>query len=358
MAEFDFDSEIFKNHIRLFAHRYSKKVRSEIVNSPYFKILFNYLNRFWEDRGNKKDMFSIYIDLNDFEKLELAVIVKNIDEVVTPELKTKNLIKINHRFEIIRSDWNSLKSVEARRYYSEISEDNKCLFFFGEVGIDVYINGVHEIITNTFYSPEDIARYSVKYHISEIDKVFKVYQDTVLSQQHVYSYFFAEKSNVKRIDEKLISANILRNKPEKLMRDHLRHFLNEKVKGTFSNETELISSKRRLDIHTEIEGQYYFFEIKWLGQCISDNGQSINDPYKNANERAKGGVKQTLEYIAELIEVMEFNLKTGYLIIFDARKVKDPIDYDNMSFLDEKHKPYLSNFEKIDGLILDNKHPA
>lgn len=359
MSTFNFDSKFFEDHIKKFAHNYSKQSRIDIINAPKFRILkSNYLDKFWEKRVNKRDLYTIYIDLKDIEELDLLSLSGNLNSVIINELKTNNILRVNNRFEVIESKWYSPKTTtEAREYFSNLSLNGKCVCFFGQEGVDLFINGVNEIQTNIFYSMEDFKRYSEKYHISEINKVFEIYKN-LLKEQYVYSYFFAEKATCNQVELKSSNSNIVKNKPEKLMRDHLRSFLNDRVQGTFLSENELSASKRKLDIHTEVDNQYYFFEIKWLGSSISDCGKKIVEPYPNVNDRARKGVKQTLEYIEELINVMKVNLKAGYLVIFDARQETSELDYKDMSFIEDELKKYLIYFDKFDSLILKNRHPA
>jgi len=334
-----------------------RQERTDLLNVSEFKILYSILQQFWNDRPNKSSMFFICIKESEIPKLELETVKNNLYTNISDKLKASNKLTVNSKFEILNKDNIKLRGrKKVNDYLINISKEGYCVFFFGPDGIDVYSKGINKIKFNIFYTTEDIQRYTEKYHIKEIDKIFERYQKRALSQQYVYSMFFAQKSALIQIDKKYVNRNILRNKPEQIMRDHLLDFLNEKTQHRFYKECELVASKRETDIYTEVDGELYLFEIKWLGRCISDCGTKINN--LNTHACARNGVTQTLEYMKELIDNMDIVLKCGYLVVFDARDEKTPIDYQDFSFVEDHLKKYLKIFSKIDDLLLENKHPA
>jgi len=181
----------------------------------------------------------------------------------------------------------------------------------------------------------------------------KQYQQR-LSTQLQYSAFFTEKSLLKQAG--ITKNSILRNKPEKFMRDSLFDYLKTHMKHSFFIENELSRTKRKLDIFTEVDGKFYFFEVKWLGESISACGTKISTTYDQ--KRAHDGVVQTLQYIEELINSMEEEVAAGYLVVFDARETQTVIDYKNYEFVEDQLKTYLPSFEALDQLYLKNVHSA
>jgi len=142
-----------------------------------------------------------------------------------------------------------------------------------------------------------LQRYTEKYTIEQLEQVLEVYNNQYISKQDEYSRFFETKANINKLENKN-DYYILKNSPEKFMRDNLRSYLNERMQARFQIEIELPVSKNKLDLYTEVNGGFYFIEIKWLGKSISSDGTSISSNYTDS--RARKGVIQTLEYIKEL----------------------------------------------------------
>lgn len=334
-----------------------KQERTDLLSIKEFKILHSLLNKFWNDRPNKSSLFTIIIDEYNIKNLNIPNIIDNLKTIITESLCVYNEIYVDNSFRIVKEEYVKYKDRnEVNRHFTELSENGYCVFFFGSEGVDIYVKGVHQLKVNIFYTPEDLLRFRERYHISDIKSIFELYQNRYLTKQYVYATFFAEKSTLARIDQSLTDRNILRNKPEKFMRDHLLDFLNNNTQHKFYKESELIASKRETDIYTEVDGELYLFEVKWLGRCISDCGTKITS--LNTHAYARDGVKQTLEYMYELIEIMNHTLKCAYLIVFDARYQRTPLDYRNYEFIEDKLKKYLPIFKRIDNLTLDNRHPS
>lgn len=283
--------------------------------------------------------------------------LENIEDCflgVKNELKKCTWIDLNTSLNLTSSKFydfdSSHKNIE--RDIIDCSKNNNIVFFFGDDGVDCWISGVKEKNTNIFYSYKNREEYNKKDDLSKIEKVFQKYDQSHLSKKHNYCKFFVEKY----ILNKLNSAykNILINKPEEIMRNDLCDYLNIYVKGTFNVELQL-DSERKVDIYTEYNNMYYIFEIKWLGKSINDNGDGVSTEYSHA--RARDGVKQTIDYIKEIIEKMDYRLKQGYLVVFDARDKKDDIDYQDYNNIEEDKKKYLDYFIRIDALHLDNIRP-
>lgn len=150
----------------------------------------------------------------------------------------------------------------------------------------------------------------------------------------------ANEATISQIDPQKVNKNILRNKPEHYMRDHLCNYLTEHMRYTFTIEPELGQSKRELDIYFDVCGELYFIEIKWLGISINDDGSGFSTKYTDS--RARDGVIQTLEYIEELMNTSEKSLRHGYLAVYDARDDQPPIDFKDYSFVNSNFDTYNS----------------
>ncbi|KMY33746.1 hypothetical protein ACZ11_01305 [Lysinibacillus xylanilyticus] len=332
-----------------------RQAKSTVINHPKFKILSsNYLEKYWMNRVNKKNLFTIYIKESCLDKLDFKKIKSNLDTVIQNTLHTSNFLEVNENFEVLLSENHFFKDTqEAKGYLKSKSEEGYCVFFFGPVGVDAFVKGESVTDLNFFYSNEDVERFYEKGDISSIKDVLRSYQNHCLRKQFEYSRFFVDKGTIDKLG---FGNNTLVNKPEKFMRDHLRNFLAERIRHTFRIEMELEATKRELDIYTEAEGESYFFEIKWLGKSINQERDKISVNYADA--RAREGVKQTLEYIEELVEVMGANVRAGYLVIFDAREEKKEIDFQGFSNVDDNLKEYMELFDIMPPLNLSNVHPS
>lgn len=325
-----------------------------LINSAVYKIFRNnFLQKFWDEFHTTHCLFSIYIEENTFYNLDLSHIENNWKESILNILATSNCIKINNKIEIIQHERiQETKTAQVKQHLKELSH-NSIVFFFGENGIDTIFHRENREEQNFFYTAADLNSFSQRKDISQIEEVLKNYQNTKLNKQLHYSYFFAEKSTLNQLNLP-VSKYILKNKPEKYMRDHLTEFLNENMKHSFFIETELSSSKKELDIYTEVDGEFYFFEIKWLGVCIHKNGNTTSTTYTDS--RAREGVTQTLEYIKELSEDMSQNIKFGFLVVFDAREQNKEIDYQDLNFIKDELKEYSSLLQIPPKLNLTNMH--
>lgn len=74
--------------------------------------------------------------------------------------------------------------------------------------------------------------------------------------------------------------------------------------------------------------------------------------------RARSGVTQTLEYIKKLMNSTKKGLRHGYLAIYDARDVKNDIDFEEYYFVREELKKYMQNFSILKIIPLEKTHPA
>lgn len=362
----DFKNPEFQKLIKDKAREIVDQSKNAILDNTNYQILVNnYLNNFWLNRGDRKDMFVFEISEKDMFELELDKVENSLKTIITDKLKTHSFIKVDKEFKIVNSKSMSFsKTQEARESLAEESKKKKIIFFFGEKGVTKFIEG-DEKGENIFLTPQDRINNFEKFKLEDIKEAFIKYKNTHLTKQNNYIKFFVDKTTLSKVygASAKLKNNLLRNSPEKYLRDDLIDFLNTNVQGTFNREMQLLSSKKPIDIHTESkpDGQLIFFEVKWLGVCIDkgkDKESSKSYEGAKANYRVTEGVVQTLEYIEEVVTNMARDLKCGYLIIFDARNTKTPLEY-NDAKIPVKHQLYYTDkFGKIDDLHLDNKHPS
>lgn len=356
MINFRLSPEMLKDIISL-----NKEVVLETISSPNLepekiKILkTKYLVPLFDSTDTKDRTFTLLLSKDSLNSINYDLSFKDFKSKIIGEVcKGHNILTLSNTLDIICSDTTLYSSTpEAISNYRTLSHDN-FVFFFGDK-LDTFING-HTEHLNTFYCDADIQRYKEKYTIEQLQDVLDIYSRTYLIRQDEYSRFFENKAILDKLPNKN-NYYLLKNKPEKFMRDHLRYFLNENMQARFQIEVELPKTKRELDLSTEVNGKFYFLEIKWLGKSVNNTCTDIsNTVYED--KRAREGVKQTLEYIKELKEATTNNVQCGHLVIFDARLIKKPIDYKNYSFLDSDLTEYMDYLNIYDKLYLDNTHPC
>lgn len=326
-------------------------------NENYQLLLKGSLYPFWEARINKQACFCLYISDAELAQMDFSNVNQNLSEVNTA-VATNNAIRIGSEGQIIETQYHeNVTTKDAKVFLSELSK-NYYVFFFGEDGITRYANGRALEDNNIFYSHSDRMRYMKKKDISHIEEVICEYTNSYLTQQVNYMAFLADNPTIRQISngQRFISQNIVKNKPEHFMRDQLRQYLTDHMQYTFTIEPELGQSKRELDIYFDVKGELYFIEIKWLGKAINDRGDGLTKPYGPA--RVKEGVVQSLEYIEELTNTSETNLRCGYLAVYDCRDNKTPIDIADVSFVEPKLQPYIQLFNFLPIINVQKRHPA
>ncbi len=333
-----------------------EQIKSEFMQPEKIRLINKkYCDDLWSQIDTAKDTFIILLPQDKLDAVSLEREFEDLKSEIVELLKCGyNKFTVNNEFIIkYKSTSTYTDTHEAFSDYKKLSYSN-IVFFFGNKALDVFINGNTEHY-NTFYCATDLQKYTEKYKIEELDKVLELYNNRYISKQSEYSRFFEAKANIDR----LVNKNdyyILKNSPERFMRDNLRSYLNEHMQARFQVEIELPVSKNKLDLYTEVDGRFYFIEIKWLGKSINSKGTDISCSYTDS--RARNGIIQTLEYIRELKVNTDNNVKCGMLVVFDARKKKKKIDYKDYSFLSDKLNEYITYLRVFDKIHLSNLHPC
>ena len=345
MTDFDFSYEDVSRIIAL------SKEKIE-TNEKYLLLSKGVLKRFWEAQINHKILFAIILPVDLLDLIDFKTFENTFNSQIQPLLTNSNFIRIDEKGKATFSDsidWNREKIKEKLRFESETNY----VFFFGVNGITRFSNGNEMDDVNIFYTPEEFSLYSMKKDISHIEEVINEYASKHIVKPINSTIFFANEAELNQLKPEFHKMNILRNRPEDLMQDHLYEYLQEHMKGTFSKENELDCSKRRADIYFDNRGDFYFIEIKWLGCSVNDKG---NDITKFTDTRARDGVIQALEYIAELTETTEKSLRCGYLLIFDARDDKKEIDFNDYKFIPHRLVKYHKQFKLLRTIPLSKKY--
>jgi hypothetical protein len=335
--------------------RIVKASKSTVENDRRYQMLNKgFLQKIWDGQINHQILFSIAISPADLDKIEFENLYDNLINSIRSTAEV-NYIKVDNVGKTIDKKYIEGDTLEIKKRLQELSI-NDYIFFFGEQGITQFINGRAVEDNNIFYSRIDRIRFMEKKDISKIDEVMENYAKQNVTQQVNYMCFFADNSVIRQINPQKVNENILRNKPEHYMRDHLCNYLTEHMRYTFTTEPELGQSKRELDIYFDVCGELYFIEVKWLGISVNDNGTGFSTKYTDS--RARDGVIQTLQYIEELMNTSEKSLRHGYLAVYDAREKQTPIDFKGYSFVNDNLKKYLPYFSVLKVINLNKRHPA
>ena len=325
------------------------------TNEKYRLLYRGIFQRFWDAQEKHDCFFSIVVPVSVVQNIDFSNFEKTLKKEIQPLLHLNDFIVINEfgnctKKELLEGNREQIKERLRRESH------NNYVFFFGEFGITRFLNGNEIDDKNIFYTIEEHKQYTMKKDISQFSEVLEEYETQYLTKQVNYMKFFAENSILKQAGIQNLQSNVLKNKPEHYMRDDLCQYLNDHMKSTFSVEGELSQSKRKMDIYFEKNGYFYFIEIKWLGQSINDDGTGISTEYSDS--RARDGVVQTYEYIEELLNTKERNLRCGYLLIYDARNIKKEIDYQNFNFLNDSLKKHCQYFSCLEPIKLTKRHAA
>ena len=236
--------------------RIVKASKSTVENNKKYQMFHKgFLQKIWDAQINHQILFSLAISPNDLDKIEF----ENLHDSLINSIRSTaevNYIKVDNVGKIIETKYLEGNTFEIKKSLQELSS-NDYIFFFGEKGITRYINGIVVEENNIFYSHEDRIKFMEKKDISQINEVMENYARQNITQQVNYMCFFADKATISQIDPQKVNKNILRNKPEHYMRDHLCNYLTEHMRYTFTIEPELGQSKRELDIYFDVCGELY-----------------------------------------------------------------------------------------------------
>lgn len=322
----------------------------DVIEILYERILQD----FWNKQLNKRNLFSLIISNEMLGYINLSVFPEKL-KLLESEIRENNFIRLDENCNIIEKKYLTGNSFKIREILISESKKN-CVFFFGEEGLELYQNGKAEEGKNFFYSHEDRMRFLKKKDISQLETVLEEYSTQFITQQVNYMCIFADNPTLRQIDPSLVKRNILKNKPEHLMRDQLCQYLTDHMQYTFNVEVELSQSKKRNDIYFDVRGELYFIELKWIGVSINDAGTGLSTSF--GDDRVREGVVQTLDYIKELLQTSEKSLRTGYLLVYDAREEKKDIDLNKYDFVKPDLKEFLSMFKYLKPIPLTKTHAA
>ena len=354
---FDFGSEEFKSQLKRKSNEIGERLSNKIIDSPSFLLIRNLLK-------SASDSFSV----NDYHCItisesEFIALSGDLDEKVSALFKHSSFInhyhvEIDHDLNVIGSDDNipSRDNNEVRRFYTDLSKNQVVIFDGGD---------------NIFYTQEAADSYKRKKKANELENVLEDYR-VHLRHRDTYEKFFITRSmldiladslKIAKVEEKRFkkeNSHLLFNKPESRFRDDLYFYLKSEMQAIINRE-DYQDDENRLDISVmdNFGTGIYLLEIKWIGKSISDDDKGFGVEYSPTPHRVKKWVNQTVGYIKQKSDE-HANIKTGYLVVFDARLSNATTEYDQMiseNVLEEDLKPFFYRFKKINDFRVKNITP-
>ena len=283
-------------------------------------------------KNEERDFRLILISKDDLLHLSPDASEKAYAMFRQPEFLTNRTIYVDSCLAIqnCNNDPFPIGDNNARRYFASLTNTDLVAFHISpNATVNYFING-KDYGDGIFYTREALNSYEELKTIEHLEEVLKDYR-IVLSHQDTYLKFFVDKTGLRALHrlsksteaiDKFISSNkhLLKNKPEYLFQEDIRNYIKQHMKVVVSREL-ILEDLDRLDIELmdEVGNDLYFIEIKWVGESIGPDGDSVPTKFDACPRIRPNAVKQVVGYIDELLQENQ-NLKIGYLAVFDARK--------------------------------------
>ena len=367
----DFDNASFRSEILSVKDRVEQLAAEPILDTLTFKLLRSLIMSEMA-KSPDIDLKSISISTEDFNELP-----DDLDRQVKQLFSSADFIRnrhivINSQFSIIavNNEEFAKDSSQAIQMYCEASRDDRIIFLLArDSELSYFING--HSYGALFATAADLALYKRKKTVDELDQVFEDYRNIHITDSNNYQKFFVSLTELKSLHEDLqsdlsvgnfIEANkhLVKNKPENYFRDDLLGYLQDVMRARVSKEFTL-NDDDRIDILVQDEAGLgiYFIEVKWVGTSIHHLGKKIGSTFSPSPKVIPDGYKQTVRYIKELAD-LSYNVKLGYLVVFDARRENmagDTGDGRSSDMLEDSYKGYERQFRKVADFRVINKKP-
>ncbi len=324
--------------------------------------------------NNFNDFKAILIEKEEIKNLPSDFYLALERQLNLEDSVVSNFIYLNRDLAIIKKERNfsyNSDSETARKHYRTLSLKYIVFLLQPEHNVSLFIDG-EDYIQGIFLTPKDIQSYIAKKSIADLPLLLDEYR-LHLKKRDTYSKFFISKSHLKSLRHDLQSdlaedkfiheyRHLLENTPEDRFREDLRYFLQSRLKANLLAKEYILQNFRRLDIFIIDESGFelYLVEVKWVGECISNDGKRISNTSFDEKDICPAAVIQSVKYIHQLA-LEKKNIKLGFLVVFDARKnqnLNDTCNNFNQSILDEDDKKYFSRFKKIPDFKVENLHPS
>lgn len=367
----DFDNVSFRNDILRVKELVEQQAAEPLLETITFKLLRSLIISEMA-KSPDVDMKSISISKSDFEQLP-----DDLDEQVKSLFATDAFIKNRHievddqlKIKAVNNEEFANDSSQAIQMYCESSRDGNVVFLLSrDNSLSYFINGHN--YGALFATANDLALYKRKKTVDELEQVFDDYRSHHITDRNNYQKFFVSLTELRSLHKDLkstlsekdfIEANkhLVKNKPENSFRDDLLGYLQDVMRARVSKEFTL-NDDDRIDILVQDEAGLgiYFIEVKWVGTSIHYSGKQLGSTYTPNPYVVPEGYQQTIKYINKLTD-MSYNVKQGYLVVFDARKEDfsgDTGDGRKSDMIDPSYRNYDRLFRKVPDFRIVNKKP-
>lgn len=349
-----------------------RRTSDGIQETPQFQRL---LTLFKESRRkySEKDFRLIIISKEDLHALCQDADVKVQYLFRHSDFLTNRTVAVNSELLIVDKNNAAFPADnnDARRYFASLSLNTPDTIVFHiapNATVNYFISG-NDYGNGVFYTLEAQQLYEERKTIEQLSEVLDDYR-ICLTHQDTYLKFFVDKAGLHALHkltkskegiDNFISGHkhLLRNKPETLFHEDIRNYIKQHMRVVVSKEV-VLENQDRLDIELTNEdgNDLYFIEIKWVGESIGPNGDSISTKYDAHPRIQPDAVRQVVGYIDELLKE-DKNIKIGYLVVFDARKEDmedtgaDIIESD----VPENIRQHFHRFQKLPDFRVKNINP-
>ena len=367
----DFDNAAFRDEILSVKERVERQAAEPLLETITFKLL---RSLFISEMAKSPDVDikSVSISRSDFDNLP-----DDLDEQVKALFASDAFIKNRHievdsqlKVKAINNEEFAFGSSQAIQMYCELSRNGNVIFLLSRDNpLSYFINGHN--FNALFATANDLALYKRKKTVDELDLVFEDYRNHHITDSNNYQKFFVSLTELRSLHKDLdsilsekdfIEANkhLVKNRPESYFRDDLLGYLQDVMRARVSKEFTLNDDDRN-DILVQDEAGLgiYFIEVKWVGTSIHHTGKKIGTPFNPDPKIVPEGYRQTIKYIKKLTD-LSYNVKLGYLVVFDARKEDAPgdtCDGRRSDMLEDEFKDYERLFRKVPDFRVVNKKP-
>ncbi|PTB96343.1 hypothetical protein C9994_07805 [Marivirga lumbricoides] len=242
-------------------------------------------------------------------------------KLIDPEEFTQILKKID--LSVINTFYVNLKGYDAARpedgNFIENPRSNALSLFCKENALSAFrVKGRSvTIFSSDGQFIDDIQNVNTSKSAGHITHLLEPIENySLLLKRHFKEDLLKEKTVAYWEKGRSPGSHQLVKKPEEVFNRALFRFLRDNVlMCSVLPEAHLEGGRDTIDIKVKNDetGLTYLFEIKWLGTCGTGSYGNI---------RANVGLKQIDIYVSESTEKV-----VGVLIIYDARKIKNPITY-------------------------------
>lgn len=367
----DFDNVSFRNEILGVKDRVERQAAEPLLETITFKLLRSLIISEMS-KSPDVDMKSISINKSDFEQLP-----DDLDEQVKALFASDAFIKNRHivvdsqlNIKAVNNEEFAKDSSQAIQMYCESSRDGNVVFLLSrDNSLSYFVNGHN--YGALFATADDLALYKRKKTVDELEQVFEDYRNHHITDSNNYQKFFVSLTELRSLhkdlkstlsEKEFIEANkhLVKNKPESYFRDDLLGYLQDVMRARVSKEFTL-NDDDRIDILVQDEAGLgiYFIEVKWVGTSIHQSGKQVGSTFNPDPTVVPEGYQQTIKYIKKLTD-LSYNVKLGYLVVFDARKdgvPGDSADGRKSDMLEASYKDYERQFRKVPDFRVENKKP-